>query len=261
MEALLILLIVIGIVAFVSNKHGEKQRRQVEADELEKVKKFAAEDVTQFGEELQRLDVDVAGRDLDEPTRQDYQRALDEYDAAKEALEAADKPDDIKNITTILGDGKYAVTCVRARINGEALPQRRPPCFFNPQHGPSTEDVEWAPAGGADRSVPVCAADAERVRAGAEPDVRKVMVGAQRVPYWQGGRAYSPWMQGYFGGFAGSGLLPGILMGSMMGGMWGGFDGDMGDMGGDGGGDMGDMGGGDMGGGDGGGFDFGGFDF
>ena len=43
--------------------------------------------------------------------------------------------------------------------------------------------------------------DAERVKAGAEPDIRKVMVGSRRVPYWQGGRAYQPYAAGYFGGF------------------------------------------------------------
>ena len=41
----------------------------------------------------------------------------------------------------------------------------------------------------------------------------QVMVGSRRVPYWQGGPAYQPMMAGYFGGFAGSGLLPGFLVG------------------------------------------------
>nr|WP_202890097.1 hypothetical protein [Actinopolymorpha rutila] len=274
---MILLVVVIGVVAFVSNRRAQTRRREVEAAELAKVRSFAEEDVTKFGEELQRLDTDVAGRELDEATRQDYERALDQYDVAKKAVDTAARPEDIKQITTILEDGKYAVACVRARINREPLPQRRPPCFFNPQHGPSFEDVEWAPAGGAYRTVPVCAADAERVKAGAEPDIRKVSVDGQRVPYWQAGPAYAPWMQGYFAGFATSGLLPAFLMGSMMGGMWGGYgdggfgdggfgdgDGDFGGDGGDGGdagdgGDGGDGGGGGDFGGDGG--DFGGGDF
>ena len=85
------------------------------------------------------------------------------------------------------------MACVRARVAGEPLPTRRPPCFFNPAHGPSTTDIEWAPPGGQPRQVPVCAADADRVAQGAEPDVRTVPQGAGRVPYWQGGPAYSPW--------------------------------------------------------------------
>ena len=130
---------------------------------------------------------------------------------------------------------------------------RRPPCFFNPQHGPSVEDIDWAPAGGQLRPVPVCAADAERVAVGADPLVRKVVTGDghTRRAYWEAGPAYAEYNRGYFNSYAGSGLLPGVLMGAMMfGGMGGGWDGAYG-------GDMGDAGGdagGDMGGGDGGGF-------
>lgn len=266
---LLGLVVVLVIVGVVATRRSQQRRRELEAAELASVKAFAEEDVIKFGEELQRLDVDVAGVQLDDTTRQDYQRALDEYETAKKTLDSVQRPDDIKPITEILEDGKYAVACVRARIDNDPLPQRRPPCFFNPQHGPSVSDVDWAPAGGAYRRVPVCAADAERVEAGAEPDIRKVSVNGERVPYWQGGPAYSGWMQGYFAGFATSGLLPMFLMTSMMGGMWGGYGdggygdeggGDGGGDGGDGGGDMGD-GGGDFGGGDFGGGDFGGGDF
>ena len=108
--------------------------------------------------------------------------------------------------------------------------------------------MPYLPPDGTERDVPACALDAERVRAGADPDVRKVMVGAQRVPYWQGGRAYEPYAMGYFGAF---GPMTWMFMGGMM---FGGFDG--GSDGGDGGSD----GGGDGGGGDSGGFDGGGFD-
>jgi hypothetical protein len=72
--------------------------------------------------------------------------------------------------------------------------------------------VPYAPAGGTNRDVPACALDAERVRAGAEPDIRKVMVGSRRVPYWQGGPAYQPYARGYFGGF---GPMDWIFMGFM----------------------------------------------
>ena len=148
---------------------------------------------------------------------------------------------------------RYAIACVRARVDDEPLPARRPPCFFDPRHGLSTEDVEYSPPGGAPRDVPACALDAERVKSGAEPDIRKVMDGPQRVPYWEGGAAYAPYAAGYFSAFS---IMPAMFMGTMMGSMmFGGFDGGFGDMGGD----VGDAGG-DAGG-DGGGFDFGGFDF
>jgi len=278
MEWVVLLLIVGAVVFFVSSQRRRTQALEARrTDDLTAVRKVADEDVTRFGEELQRLDDDLLTVTLDEPTRQDYQRALDSYESAKDSVARVARPDEVRHVTEALEDGRYAVACVRARVAGEPLPARRPPCFFNPSHGPSTTDIDWAPAGGAPRQVPVCAADADRVAQGAQPDVRTVPYGVGRVPYWQGGPAYSPWASGYFGGYAASGLVPGFLLGTLLSpgiGGWGGDawgdgndasdagdggndGGDGGDGGGDGGGDWGGGGGFDFGGGDGG----GGFDF
>ncbi len=278
----LVILLLVGAAVLVARSVTQKREREAlevkRAADLDAVRKVADEDVTRFGEELQRLDADMLVTPLDEPTRQDYQRALDSYESAKESLDRVTVSDDIRHVTEALEDGRYAVACVHARTSGQPLPVRRPPCFFNPAHGPSTTDIEWAPAGGQQRQIPVCAADADRVAQGAEPDVRTVQQGVGRVPYWQGGPAYSPWASGYFGGYATSGLLPGFLLATMLTPSWDGSGGDGFDS--DGGGDSGDGGGGDGGGdggggdggdgggdfgGDGGGFDFGGdgggFDF
>ena len=202
------------------SRNGKRRALEQRQAELEPVKKFAFEDITALGEELQSLDLELSGRDLDTGARADYQRALDAYEAAKTAGDAIAQPEDIRHVTEILEDGRYAIACVQARVAGEPLPTRRPPCFFDPRHGLSVTDVPYAPPGGAVRDVPACALDAERVRAGAEPDIRKVMVGAQRVPYWQGGRAYQPYAAGYFGR---TGLMDVMFMGMMFGGL-GGFD-------------------------------------
>ncbi|MGZ5417501.1 MAG: hypothetical protein ACXWDI_10000 [Nocardioides sp.] len=273
MDILLVLLVIgVGIYLFQRQAAGTRRRALEDrrAADLAAVRRVAEEDVTRFGEELQRLDTDVLTTSLDEAARQDYQRALDSYESAKESLGLVTRSEEIKHVTQTLEDGRYAAACVLARAEGRPLPTRRPPCFFNPAHGPSTTDIDWAPPGGQQRQVPVCAADADRVAQGAEPDIRTVRQGAGRVPYWQGGPAYSPYASGYCGGYAMSGLVPGFLLGSMLTGGWGGdASADAGDGGadsgdaGDAGGDMGGDAGGDMGG-DGGGFDFGdfgGFDF
>lgn len=193
-----------------TNKRKALERK---AAALEPVKKLADEDVTALGEELQRLDLELAGRPLlDDGERADYQRALDSYETAKEAADRMAAPDDVRHVTEILEDGRYAMACVRARVAGEPLPTRRPPCFFDPRHGLSTEDVPYTTPGGTTRNVPACALDAQRVQAGADPDIRKVMVGSRRVPYWQGGPAYQPYARGYFGAF---GPLDWIFMGFM----------------------------------------------
>jgi hypothetical protein len=215
----LLLLAIAGVVVVSvvkSNKRTAIERRQAD---LEPVRKLAFEDVTALGEELQRLDNDLAGSALDTGANADYQRALDAYESAKTAADTISEPEQVRHVTEILEDGRYAMACVRARVAGEPLPTRRPPCFFDPRHGLSVEDVPYTPPGGTRRDVPACALDAERVKVGAEPDIRHVMVGTRRVPYWQGGRAYQPYAAGYFGAF---GPMDWMFMGLLFG---GGFDG------------------------------------
>jgi hypothetical protein len=222
MTGLVMLLVLVAIVAAVVVSQRRTKERELERKraELEPVKKFAFEDITALGVELQSLDLELVGRDLDQGANADYQRALDAYEAAKTAGDAIARPEDLKHVAEILEDGRYAISCVQARVAGEPLPTRRPPCFFDPRHGPSVVDVAYAPPGGAVRDVPACQLDAERVRVGAEPDIRKVMVGSQRVPYWQGGRAYQPYATGYFGR---TGVMDMMFMGMMFSGL-GGFD-------------------------------------
>ncbi|MGB0099973.1 MAG: hypothetical protein WBP61_06800 [Nocardioides sp.] len=222
MEVVVVLALLAAIVAAVVAARRSSERRAIERQraELAPVHKLAAEDITALGEQLQELDLDLAGRDLGAGENADYQRALDAYEAAKTAADAMARPDDVRHVTVIVEDGRYAIACVRARVAGDPLPTRRPPCFFDPRHGPSVADVPWTPAGGATRDVPACALDAERVSAGAAPDARMVMVGAQRVPYWQGGPAYQPYARGYFGAF---GPMDWMFAGLLFGG-FGGFD-------------------------------------
>lgn len=222
MEYLLVLALVLGAIAVAALAGRGHQRKVLAAKEAElaPVRRLAAEDVTALGVELQDLDLELAGQPLDAGANADYQRALDAYESAKAAADAMERPDDVRHVTEILEDGRYAIACVQARVAGEALPTRRPPCFFDPRHGLSVTDVPWTPTGGAQRDVPACALDAERVGAGADPDIRKVMVGSQRVPYWQGGPAYQPYARGYFGSFT---TMDFMFMGLMFG-AFGGFD-------------------------------------
>jgi hypothetical protein len=258
-----------GAGLWVVSRRMKRKREEKEAAELAAVKQTVEEDVTKFGEEITALDVDVKMLPQAE-TSADWQRALDSYERSKTELDAVKRPEDLRTVTSTLEDGRYALACVKARVNNQPLPERLPPCFFNPQHGPSVKNVRWSPPGGAMREVPACAADAEAVERGFDPQMREVMVNGQRRPYWDAGPAYQPYAYGYYGGFGGD-LMTGMLVGTMLGGAFGGWggggygagyqdgvDAGGGDWGG-GGGDFG--GGGDWGGGDFGGGDFGGGDW
>lgn len=181
---------------------GRRQRTRRQAHDpadLALVQRVLDEDVTALGEDLQQLDRDLAGDDLDEGSRTEFKRALDAYDRAKDALASVRRLDDTTRVTATIGDGRFAMACLHARRAGLPRPERRPPCFFDPRHGPATADVRWAPPGGTMRELPAGADDAERVRGGGRPEMRKVWVGGHLVPHWRAGAAYRPLQSGYYG--------------------------------------------------------------
>ena len=83
-------------------------------------------------------------------------------------------PDDLEPRRRGARGGPLGDESARARLEGREPPERRSPCFFDPRHGPSSRDVEWAPPGGAPRMVPACEADAQRVERGEDPETREV---------------------------------------------------------------------------------------
>jgi hypothetical protein len=241
-------LLVVGGGIFVVTRMRRRREQQEAAAQLEEVRQVALDDLVALGEDLRALDLDVEMPAADPDAKKDYVHALECYERASGHLDRARRPVDLQPVASALEEGRYAMACAKARLEGREPPERRPPCFFDPRHGPSAREVEWAPPGGRSRKVPACAADAQRVEQGEEPVAREIDVGGRSTPYWNAPPYYGPWAGGYLGG----GLFEGLLIGSMLGGGHDDFDGDSGG---------GDFGGGDFGGGDFGGGDFGGGDF
>ncbi len=265
---LLPLLLVGAGIAFIISLRRRRAAESRARLQLEEVKGAAMDDLVALGDDLRALDLDVEMPGADPAAKEDYVHALGCYEHASHSIDETRRPEDLEAVTAQLEEGRWAMASAKARLKGLPPPERRPPCFFDPRHGPSLRDVEWAPSGGAPRAVPACAEDAVRVERGEEPMAREITVGGRSVPYWNAPAYYGPWAGGYFGGITG-GFFPGLFIGSMLGGGFG-YGGDYsagdygtGDGGGDGGGDFGggDFGGGDFGGGDFGGGDFGGGDF
>ena len=232
---LLLVLIAVPVGLFALSRR-RRRRRQEEA-QFEQARGVARDDVISLGEEIRALDLDMEMPDADAEAKRHYGIAVEHYQLAEQALEGARRPEDLRGVSERLEEGRFEMEVARAGMEGRAVPERRPPCFFDPRHGPSVEDVEWAPPGGEPRSVPACAADAVRVKDGEDPAVRQVAVNGREVPYWQAGPAYGPFAGGFFAG----GLVPGLFLGSMLdgdGGLFGGDEvaapdaGDFGDFGG-----------------------------
>ncbi|WP_225823085.1 hypothetical protein [Streptomyces naphthomycinicus] len=204
-----------GAGAYALVRRNRRRREEERRAALDRLRVVVDEDITAFGEELDRLDFHPSEPGADDAMRADYERALDAYETAKQRMAAAAKPEDVRGVTEALEDGRFSLAQLAARREHRSLPERRPPCFFDPRHGPSVSDATWTPPGGAPRQVPVCAADATRLADGRDPVVREVDTDYGRRPYWDAGPAYGPWAGGYFGG----GLLPGLLVGTLLGGM------------------------------------------
>ncbi|MFT3887367.1 MAG: hypothetical protein QM713_04285 [Arachnia sp.] len=206
-----------GPMAFAQQQYGAGYDPAAAQPMTQASRDAIDEDITRFGDELRDLDLDVVGRELDEATQADYTTALDAYDGAKQHLATARSNADVRKIAEIMESGRYAVACVRARVNGQPVPERRPPCFFDPAHGVSVADVAWAPPGGAARQVPACAADMQRIRTGHDPSIRMVYAGPQQamVPYWDHSD-YAPWAQGYYGRYGMDPALRSIAHGALM---------------------------------------------
>jgi len=244
---------------------GHKTRRE---REWEEVRTSAQDDLVALGDDIRSLDVDIQMPGVSDEAKQRYEQALEAYQRASQIFDRAKRPEDLAPVSETLEEGRFAMAYAKAVLEGHPPPERRPPCFFDPRHGPSVEEVQWAPPGGSLRPVPACAADALRIKEGFQPHGRQVTVDGRPTDYWNAPRHYGPWAGGYFNGFGGGGLLQTLLVGSalgaglglgeeLVGGLFGDGDGD-GDGAGDGGGDgdgWGDGDGGDFGG-DGG--DFGG---
>jgi hypothetical protein len=245
-----IFLVILVVAAVGLFGWSRVRRRRREHAELEQVKAVTREDLVALGDDIRALDLDVEMPDVDKDAKEHYGVAVERYKQADEAWQRARRPPDMERVTSLLEEGRWAMTAAKARLAGEPVPERRQPCFFDPRHGPSVRDIEWAPPGGQPRPVPVCAADAQRIEDGLDPYTRQVEVNGQRVPYYDAGPALAPWAGGFYGG----GLLPGLFVGSLLGGGVGEAEaadaaGDQGDFGDFGGGDFGGFGGGDFGGG------------
>ncbi|MDP9346572.1 MAG: hypothetical protein M3P44_12810 [Actinomycetota bacterium] len=244
-----------------------RRRRREQAAQVEELRRIANDDIVALGDDVRAIDLDIEMPGADPKAREDLGVALDRYDRAELALKGARTPQDFAPVSTALEEGRWAMESAKARLAGRTPPERRPPCFFDPRHGPSTRDVEWSPDGYPAREVPACEADAVRIESGEEPMTREVELGGRRMPYYAGPGWMGPYSGGYYGGFGGfgAGLFGGMILGDLMG---DGFGGGYADYGGDGGGDFGgggfgggDWGGGDFGGGGGGDFGGGGGDF
>lgn len=214
----LIGLLVLGGALFLG-LHAVRARRRRQT-ELAEVKAAAHEDLIALADDVQQLEQPV---EADPKAKQAYEEALDDYAQASSAYDRARQSSQLQAVAGSLEQGRWHMACAEALLAGKPPPERRPPCFFDPRHGPSARDVDWAPPGGVPRKVPACEACAGTVERGEEPAAREVVAGGHRVPYWNAPSYFGPWAGGYFSPFGGAGFLSGLFVGELLGGAYGGW--------------------------------------
>jgi hypothetical protein len=191
-----------GIVAGVGVSAYRRRARRTR--ELAEVKATAREDLVALADDVSELDAEV---EREPRAKVAYTRAMEAYQRADDAFDRASSPRDIARVTSALADARFEMETAKAVLAGRPAPVPRPPCFFDPRHGPSSRDVPWqSPYGGA-ILVPACEADAVRVDSGEEPEARQVSVGGERRPFWDAPSHFQPWALGFFGGAAGGMFL------------------------------------------------------
>ncbi|MXG89880.1 hypothetical protein [Nocardioides flavescens] len=131
-------------------------------------------------------------------------RVLDLVEEARHRLDASegdarmDTASEVEDVVRRLADARYELVAIDALRRGEPVPEPTAPCFFDPRHGPSTTERTFAPEGGSDRPVPVCARCAESLDAGQRPAARELTVDGTARPYWDWDLFSRPYVNGYW---------------------------------------------------------------
>ena len=116
-----------------------------------------------LADDIRALDLDVEMPDVDRGAKEHYGRSVEAYERADRAYDTARRPDDLASVSSALEEGRYEMASAKARLEGREAPERLPPCFFDPRHGPS--DAQ-RPLGSARRR----AAGSAGLRGGRTPD-------------------------------------------------------------------------------------------
>jgi hypothetical protein len=198
--------------------YARRRRRDEQVNDLRMVRRAIDDDLTSYGIALRGLDSRLRVPLVDPPTRRDYGRALEAYERARQAAGRIEHSSDAEPLTAALERGWYAMASAQARLSGNPVPAHRPPCLFNPQHGPAATDVLWNPTGGSPRRVPSCTADARRIGNGSSPAARTLRYADGMRPYWETGPAYASWAAGWYVSH-GPRLLVTLLYGTPLGGV------------------------------------------
>ena len=98
-----------------------RRSRQVKADTA-LVKEAARDDLIAPGDDIRALDLDVEMPGVDAETKAHYGVAVERYEQAGRALDSVRRPQDIERVTSLLEEGRWAMTAAKARLSNQPCP-------------------------------------------------------------------------------------------------------------------------------------------
>ena len=141
-------------------RRPQPERRALALAEFRLGVRLAREDLTALAERL-----DDAPPWLDGEASAEWKRAAVLYGAARATLPDVASLADVLAVHTTLNQARFHLARAEAMGYDEEPPATADPCWFDPQHGPASAEVDWPPTG----LVRACRDDADRITAGLAP--------------------------------------------------------------------------------------------
>ncbi|QIX25472.1 hypothetical protein ncot_01870 [Nocardioides sp. JQ2195] len=189
---------IVALVALVTGGKawGRRRRRsRAEAEVVEVLRPPLNEEVIELSRRVSTL---PPGGDPDSALAEATLTVLDLVEQARHRIDSLRTGADATEVTSRLADARYQLTVIDALRAGQPVPDRTPPCFYDPRHGPSTTSVDYRPEAGSTRKVHACQACADMVAAEQDPPIRMIEKSGRLRFYWEVDTASKAYLDGYW---------------------------------------------------------------
>jgi F0F1-type ATP synthase membrane subunit b/b' len=189
---LVILAVLVGLVVWAV-RHQGKATAQSRQRAVEEARKEIKAQLDAMANTILEISDKVSASESREDN-QYLQQASQTFTEATDAYEKATDPAKLEEISSRLDEARWQLDAAAAVADGKPLPPKPTPeerhaCFFDPTHPGPFEDAEVRTAAGT-KTVRVCAACAEKLRHGEQPQPRMIQVNGQEVPAATAPRSY-----------------------------------------------------------------------
>jgi uncharacterized membrane protein YgcG len=193
---LIIMLVIVGgmvLLVWIAIRKGKTSSMRARGNQITEAKKEIRAQLDAMANTILEI-TDVVNATAESQDDTYLRQASATYTEADDAYAAALDLNALAALSDRLDEARWQLDAAAAIANGKPVPPQPPKeqryvCFFDPTHGNATETAQiTTPAG--TQTVRVCAADAEKLRQGTQPQPRMIDVRGRRVPAPMAPRSY-----------------------------------------------------------------------